>query len=58
MEANTPLLLCSMPGYDVSGRVDDLVALTNKQCTSIAIGSSEGFSQAEKVISASVKTGK
>jgi len=58
VKANTPLLLCSMPGYDVSGRVDDLVALTNRQCTSIAIGSAEGFSQAEKVISASVKSGK
>jgi dynein heavy chain 1 len=57
VKATTPLLLCSMPGYDVSGRVDDLVTLTNSHCTSIAIGSAEGFNQAEKVISASVKSG-
>ena len=38
VKANTPVLLCSVPGYDASGRVDDLVALTNKPCTSIAIG--------------------
>ena len=38
VKASTPILLCSVPGYDASGRVDDLVALTNKPCTSIAIG--------------------
>ena len=42
----------------MSGRVDDLVALTNKQITSIAIGSAEGFSEAEKAINASVKSGR
>ena len=30
--------MCSVPGHDASGRVDDLVAQQNKQCTSIAIG--------------------
>lgn len=58
VKAQTPLLLCSAPGYDVSGRVDDLVAITNRQITSIAIGSAEGFSEAEKAISASVKSGR
>ena len=38
VKASTPILLCSVPGYDASGRVDDLVALTNRPCTSIAIG--------------------
>ena len=38
VKAGTPILLCSVPGYDASGRVDDLVALTNRPCTSIAIG--------------------
>ena len=52
------MLLCSVPGYDVSGRVDDLVAQTNKAITSIALGSAEGFSEAEKVINASVKSGR
>jgi dynein heavy chain 1 len=30
--------MCSVPGHDASGRVDDLVAQQNKQCTAIAIG--------------------
>jgi len=58
VKAQTPMLLCSAPGYDVSSRVDDLIAMTGKQITSIAIGSAEGFSQAEKAISASVKAGR
>lgn len=52
------MLLCSVPGYDVSGRVDDLVAQTNKSITSIALGSAEGFNEADKVIGASVKSGR
>ena len=30
--------MCSVPGYDASGWVDDLAAEQNKPCTSIAIG--------------------
>lgn len=30
--------MCSVPGYDASGRVDDLAAELGKQMTSIAIG--------------------
>ena len=32
------MLLCSVTGYDASGRVDDMAAQQGKQCTSIAIG--------------------
>jgi len=39
MKASTPILMCSAPGFDASGRVDDLAAELNKQITSIAIGS-------------------
>ena len=38
VKANTPILMCSVPGYDASGRVDDLAAELNRQITSIAIG--------------------
>ena len=38
MKAGTPVLMCSVPGYDASGRVDDLAAQLNKQITSVAIG--------------------
>lgn len=49
VKATNPVLMCSVPGYDASGRVDDLAAELGKHLTSIAIGSAEGFSQAEKV---------
>ena len=42
VKSNTPVLLCSMTGYDPSGRVDDMSAQRGKQCTSIAIGKMGG----------------
>lgn len=58
MKANTPVLMCSVPGYDASGRVDDLAAELGKGITSIAIGSSEGFNQADKTINSAVRSGR
>lgn len=58
IKASTPILMCSVAGYDASGRVEDLAAETNKQLVSIAIGSSEGFTQAEKAINNSSKNGR
>ncbi|ESP05087.1 hypothetical protein LOTGIDRAFT_151884 [Lottia gigantea] len=58
IKANTPVLMCSVPGYDASGRVDDLAAELNKQITPIAIGSAEGFTLADKVINSSSKSGR
>lgn len=58
LNSGTPALLCSVPGFDASGRVDDLAAEKNKQISSIAIGSAEGFNQAERAINAACKTGK
>ncbi|XP_078314970.1 cytoplasmic dynein 1 heavy chain 1-like isoform X1 [Crassostrea virginica] len=58
IKANTPALMCSVPGYDASGWVDDLAAEMGKQLTSIAIGSAEGFTQADKAINASSKSGR
>lgn len=58
IKSTTPILMCSVTGYDASGRVEDLAAETNKQLIAIAIGSSEGFTQAEKAINTSSKTGK
>lgn len=58
VKASTPVLMCSVPGYDASGRVGDLATELGKQLTSIAIGSAEGFSQAEKAINAASKSGK
>lgn len=58
IKSSTPILMCSVPGYDASGRVDDLATELSKSITSIAIGSAEGFSQAEKSINAASKNGK
>lgn len=58
LNSNTPALLCSVPGFDASGRVDDLAAELNKQISSIAIGSAEGFNQADRAINMACKTGK
>ncbi len=33
-----PVLLCSVPGYDASGRVEDMAVEMNKSVTPIAIG--------------------
>ncbi|XP_055497118.1 cytoplasmic dynein 1 heavy chain 1 isoform X1 [Leucoraja erinacea] len=58
VKPNTPVLMCSVPGYDASGRGEDLAAEQNTQITSIAIGSAEGFNQAEKAINTAVKSGR
>lgn len=58
LRPNVPILLCSVPGYDASGRVDDLAVELKMPLASIAIGSAEGFSQAEKAINVAVKSGR
>uniref|UniRef100_A0A094ZVV8 Cytoplasmic dynein 1 heavy chain 1 n=1 Tax=Schistosoma haematobium TaxID=6185 RepID=A0A094ZVV8_SCHHA len=58
IRANIPVLLCAAQGFDPSGRVEDLANEHNKQLTSIAIGSAEGFSQADKAINSAAKSGK
>merc|ERR1719394_1933518 len=58
VESGTPILMCSVPGYDASSRVDDLAAELNKPVTSIAIGSAEGFNEADKAINTAVRSGK
>ena len=56
--ARTPILLCAAPGFDASGRVDDLAAHKSQTLVSIAIGSAEGFTQADQAIASAVKTGR
>lgn len=58
VSCKTPILLCSATGYDASGRVEDLALNTGRQVTSIAIGSSEGFHQAEQALESSGKSGR
>ncbi|CAF1543103.1 unnamed protein product, partial [Didymodactylos carnosus] len=58
IQSTKPILMCSVPGYDASGRVEDLATQMNQQIISIAMGSAEGFSQAENAIAASARNGR
>ncbi|BES93792.1 dynein heavy chain [Nesidiocoris tenuis] len=58
LTCNVPALLCSVPGFDATSRVDDMAAELGKQIASIAIGSVEGFSQADSVINMAVRSGR
>ncbi|TRY63473.1 hypothetical protein TCAL_02090 [Tigriopus californicus] len=58
VKSTTPILMCSVPGYDASDRVADMALQVGKEVSSIALGSEEGFSLAEKSINSSSKSGK
>ncbi|GAA6030036.1 hypothetical protein JCM8097_009225 [Rhodosporidiobolus ruineniae] len=57
VEAAAPVCLCSVPGYDASYRVDNLVSTAGAKCTPVAMGSQEGFSLADQAIAAAARTG-
>lgn len=57
VQASTPVSLCSIPGYDASYKVDNLVAEVNAKCTSVAMGSQEGFTLADQAIASAIKSG-
>ncbi|ORY38141.1 dynein heavy chain [Rhizoclosmatium globosum] len=54
---NTPVALCSVPGYDASNRVENLAKESSVKLTSVAMGSQEGFVLAENAISAATRDG-
>jgi len=58
LDCSVPALLCSAPGYDASGRVDDLATQHNQLLSSVAIGSAEGFRQATDAINSAVRLGR
>lgn len=53
-----PLLLCSAPGHDVSGRVEAMAKSESKELLSVAMGSAEGYHTAENFIATASKRGK
>ncbi len=57
IDASHPLLLCSAPGHDVSGRVDAMARSLNKEIFSVAMGSAEGFATAERMVMTASKRG-
>ncbi|KAL9938803.1 hypothetical protein V8E36_002522 [Tilletia maclaganii] len=57
ISASTPVALCSVPGFDAAYRVDNLVKITNSRCTSVAMGSQEGFTLADQAITNAARSG-
>ena len=55
--AGVPLMLCSQPGQDASGKVDSLSSMLDKRLLQVSMGSVEGFAEAEKIIAQATKTG-
>lgn len=53
----TPVSLVSVPGYDASYRVENLIKNTNARSTSVAMGSQEGFTLADQAIAAASRQG-
>lgn len=52
-----PLLLCSAPGHDVSGRVESMARELKKELSAVAMGSAEGFDTAESMVATASKQG-
>ena len=53
----TPLALVSVSGYDASYRVDNLVRDSSARCASVAMGSQEGFTQADQAVALAARQG-
>ncbi|KAE8211193.1 hypothetical protein CF327_g5033 [Tilletia walkeri] len=57
ISASTPVALCSVPGFDAAYRVDNLVKVVGARCTSVAMGSQEGFTLADQAITNAARSG-
>ncbi|MBW0465869.1 hypothetical protein O181_005584 [Austropuccinia psidii MF-1] len=57
ISSSSPVCLCSVPGYDASYKVENLVVATKSRCTSVAMGSQEGYGLADQAIATAVRTG-
>ncbi|MCJ1311828.1 hypothetical protein MMC25_005501 [Agyrium rufum] len=53
----TPIALCSSPGFDASYKVEQLIERQRVKCISIAMGSLEGITGADKAIINAATTG-
>jgi len=57
IDATVPLMLCSAPGHDVSGRVESMAREAGKELAAVAMGSAEGFKTADSFIATASKRG-
>ncbi|KAG5439721.1 hypothetical protein PCANB_000003 [Pneumocystis canis] len=55
--SQTPIVLCSVSGYDVSYKIENLVNQISVDCKSVAMGSIEGLSQADREINLASQKG-
>ncbi|KAF9514869.1 hypothetical protein BS47DRAFT_1392131 [Hydnum rufescens UP504] len=55
--ASTALCLVSVTDYDASYRVENLIKITGTRCAYVAMGSQEGFSQADAAIALAARQG-
>lgn len=55
--SETPIALCSVPGFDAAYRVDSLVRASSAKCNSVAMGSQEGFQLADSAIASGARNG-
>lgn len=53
----TPVSLVSVPGYDASYRVENLIKNTGTRSASVAMGSQEGYTLADQAIAAASRQG-
>ena len=56
-KATVPIMLCSESGQDASGRVDHLASSVGKTLLQVAMGSAEGYAEADRSIAQAVKSG-
>lgn len=56
-KSSIPIMLCADPGQDSSSKVDKLATMMNKSLLQVAMGSAEGFVEADKLIAQGVRTG-
>jgi dynein heavy chain 1, cytosolic len=57
LSPTVPLLLCSAPGHDVSGRVEAMAREVKKDLSAVAMGSTEGYEGAESMLTTASKRG-
>ena len=57
VSSGTPITLCSSAGFDASYKVEQLVDAAHSRCISIAMGSNEGPSSADKAITTAAAVG-
>ncbi|KAK9240220.1 dynein heavy chain, N-terminal region 1-domain-containing protein [Lipomyces kononenkoae] len=57
VNATTPIAICSVPGYDASYRIENIVKAHGIKCVSVAMGSEESIAAADRAIAEGAQRG-